>query len=171
MLLDFVFGGTDLLTLTPEILKHLGHHYYDFAFAFGGKTYRYRRGTNRPDFIFECDENHQPGTEIPLRDYTEFLRKAYNLPDDQDLSFRACVSPFCRVWGKDNLNVRKPLAVVQKEAETKALNRLAKLFGRYSILRSLEDSLSDTTAQATALGEVDPNIWTTGLDRENGTEC
>ncbi len=154
MVLDFVFGGSDLLKLTPEILQHLGHHYYSFVFSFENKQYRYRRATDRPDIIFECDDNHEPSNEVPLKDYTEFLRSAYNIPDDEALTFRQCVSPFSRVWGKGNLNVKKPLAVVQREPEAIALNRLAKLFGRYHVLRSLEQSLTDKELQATALSRA-----------------
>jgi hypothetical protein len=151
MVLDFVFGGMDLLERTPKVLQHLRHHHYDFVFAFGEGVYRYRRTTDRPDFIFECNDKHEPVTEIAVKDYLEILRNAYNLPDDEDLSFRGCVGAFCRVWGKDNLNVKKPLAVVQKESEANALNRLAKLFGRFSILRSLEESLKETTEKKKAL--------------------
>ncbi|MFO0941755.1 MAG: hypothetical protein U0930_13445 [Pirellulales bacterium] len=151
MVIDFVFGGTDLLKLTPKVLQHLGHHHYDFVFAFGKDVYRYRRTTDRPDFVLECNEDHKPVNEIELKDYLEILRKAYNLPDDEDLSFRGCVATFCRIWGKDNLNVKKPLAVVQKESEASALKRLAQYFRRFSILRSLEESLEESTKKLDAL--------------------
>lgn len=151
MVLDFVFGGMDLLERTPKVLQHLGHHHYDFVFVFGERTYRYRRATDRPDFIYECNTRHEPVTEIGLDDYLEILRNAYNLPDDEQLSFRGCVGAFCRVWGKDNLNVKRPLAVVQRESEDNGLKRLAKLFGRYSVLRALEESLEETTKKKKAL--------------------
>lgn len=151
MVIDFVFGGTDLLKLTPKVLQHLGHHHYDFAFGFGTDVYRYRRTTDRPDFVLECNNEHEPVNEIGLKDYLEILRTAYNLPDDEDLSFRGCVATFCRIWGKDNLNVKKPLAVVQKESEAAALKRLAQYFRRFSVLRSLEESLEETAKKRDAL--------------------
>jgi len=154
MVLDFVFGGSDLLEQTGGVLQHLGHHHYDCVFSFDGNEYHYRRPTDRPLIVFKCSPQFQPTAELSLSDYREFLRGGYAIPDDEGISFRGCVGPLSRIWGKENLNVKKPMFVVQKEREADALRRLAQVFGRFHVLRSLQQMVDERTGQHSTLSKA-----------------
>lgn len=75
-----------------------------------------------------------------LAQYREWLLSQYSM-DNLGGTFRDLVSPFFRIYGKDNLDEREPLRASAKESKDKCVARLLKLFDEYSQLKSLEEAL------------------------------
>lgn len=150
MVVDFAFGGNTLLEHNSDLVAELGHHDYDFLFRFDGEAYRYRRGTHEPTVVYLCDELLQPQRALSVEEYTAFLKHAYHI-DLPDLSFRALVGLYARVWGKGNLSVERPLHVVQTQSPKDCVNNLLKTFGRFDSIRSLVDRLTSIEAKGKAL--------------------
>jgi uncharacterized protein YydD (DUF2326 family) len=150
MVIDFAFGGDGLLSHNKDIVPELGQHDYFFTFKFDEDAYRFRRGTFEPTVLYSCDEKYEPIRAINIEEYTAFLKMAYkiNLPD---LSFRALVGLYLRVWGKDNLSVERPLHVVQAQRSGECVDNLIKAFGKYDAIRELSTELASSEAKNTAL--------------------
>ncbi len=140
MVIDFVYGGKTLLTYNKDIVEELGHHDYFMSFKFDEEIYRFRRGTYEPDIVYKCGVDYTPITPITIEQYTAFLKAAYEINID-DISFRSFVGLYLRVWGKENLNVRKPLHIVQSMSGKNCVDNLIKTFGRYSTLKELTGNL------------------------------
>jgi hypothetical protein len=150
MIVDFGLGGRSLLEHNTDLVTELGHHDYFFSFHFEGEIYRYRRGTSEPDVVYPCDADFQASAAVGVAEYTAFLKHAYHiyLPD---VSFRALVGLYTRVWGKDNLSVERPLHVVQNQSGKDCVDTLLKTFGRYETIRDLAARLADVEAETKAL--------------------
>ena len=150
MVIDFAFGGDDLLSHNKDIVTEMGHHDYFFVFTFEDDIYRFRRGTFEPSVLHVCDENYEPIRAIDIEEYTAFLKKAYTI-DLPDLTFRALVGLYLRVWGKDNLSVERPLHVVQAQSAGQCVDTLIKTFGKYDTIRELSAELAAAEAKNKAL--------------------
>lgn len=129
MVIDFVFGGSSFITFNKDVVEQMGHHFYEFSFVFEGKPLYFRRGTKEPTVLHECGADFKTIKTISLDEYVEFLRGKY-LDEDQNLSFRAPVGLFTRIWGKDNREVSKPLHIVQAAKGMEGVDLLLKLFKR-----------------------------------------
>lgn len=66
MVIDFTFGGESFLKHNSDVVAELGHHYYDFAFNFGGVQHNFRRGTEHFDEILICNDNYVPSKYVLL---------------------------------------------------------------------------------------------------------
>lgn len=150
MVIDFAYGGNSLLTHNKDLVEELGHHDYSISFVFDGETYRFRRGTYQPDIVYKCSLDYEPITTITIEEYTAFLKAAYGI-NIEDISFRTFVGLYLRVWGKENLNVHKPLHIVQAMSGKDCVNNLIKTFGRYSALKELTESLKEKEEEGKAL--------------------
>ncbi len=150
MIVDFGLGGGTLLEHNSDLVHELGHHDYFFSFRFDGDIYRYRRGTHEPNILYLCNESFEPERALSLDEYTAFLKQAYQI-DLPDLSFRALVGLYLRVWGKDNLSVERPLHVVQTQPARDCINTLIKAFGRYGSIRELSAQLTAIENKSKAL--------------------
>jgi hypothetical protein len=150
MIVDFGFGGRGLLDHNTDLVTELGHHDYFFSFRFDGDVYRYRRGTLEPDVVYRCDDAFEPVSALGLEEYTAFLKHAYGI-DLPELSFRALVGLYTRVWGKDNLSVERPLHVVQNQSGKDCVDTLLKTFGRYAPIRELSTRVAEVEAETKAL--------------------
>jgi uncharacterized protein YydD (DUF2326 family) len=162
MVIDFCFGGSDLLTHNADLVIELGHHDYFFTFRFDEQEYRFRRGTFQPSLVYVCDEVYEPVSSISTEEYTAFLKQSYKivLPD---LSFRALVGLYLRVWGKDNLSVERPLHVVQNQPAHQCVDNLIKTFDRYETIRDATASVASVESKVQALTaaakhDIVPNI-------------
>ena len=140
MVVDFAFGGRSLLDHNDDLVIELDHHYYFFTFKFAGEEYRFRRGTHDPDLVYRCSENFAPEDPMTIEDYTAFLKASYAVGLD-DISFRALVGLYMRVWGKENLDVHRPLHIVPNQSSSECVNNLVKTFGRYGEIRELTAEL------------------------------
>jgi len=150
MVVDFAFGGGALLSHNTDLVTELGHHDYFFTFRFEDDTYHFRRGTHEPSVVYVCNERYEPERAIEEAEYTAFLKQAYQI-DLPDLTFRALVGLYLRVWGKDNLSVERPLHVVQAQPARECVDTLIKTFGRYDTVRQLSVDLASAEAKAKAL--------------------
>lgn len=150
MVVDFAYGGSALLQHNNDIVQELGHHDYIFTFQFGGDAYRFQRGTYEPDLVYKCSEDYESESPISLEEYTAFLKEAYGV-DLSDISFRALVGLYVRVWGKENLTVDRPLHMVQAQSAKECVNNIIKTFGRYREIKGLSEALSAAEAQRKAL--------------------
>lgn len=74
--------------------------------------------------------------------YCLWLQKKYNCVVE-DLSFRNIIGRYFRVYGKDNLNEKRPIQYVAKEKENVSILNLIKLFNKYKPLKSCEEQLKD----------------------------
>ena len=150
MVIDFAYGGNSLLTHNKDLVEELGHHDYWISFVFDGETYRFRRGTYQPDIVYKCSVDYEPMTTINTEEYTAFLKAAYGI-NIEDISFRTFVGLYLRVWGKDNLNVHKPLHIVQTMSGKDCVNNLVKTFGRYDTIKELTENLKEKEEEGKAL--------------------
>jgi len=150
MVIDFAFGGGDFLKLHTDVFTELGHHDYFFTFQFGGESFRFCRDTGQPDIVYTCDKDFKTESPITLEEYTAFLKRCYQaeLPD---ISFRALVSIYSRIWGKDNINPDHPLHVVSNKSGEDCVNTLIKTFDRYAAIREVSEKLEATDKTLKAL--------------------
>lgn len=149
MVIDFAFGGGDLLEHNSDVVQELGHHDYRFAFRFEDEVHRFCRDTSQPHIVYNCGPDFELGSPMSLDDYTSFLRAAYavELPD---LSFRNLVGLYTRVWGKENDNPSKPLHIVPNKSGEECVDTLIKTFDRYAALRSIDQQLRSTDKELNA---------------------
>lgn len=150
MIVDFAFGGNSLLIYNTDIVEEIGHHDYFFSFIFDNETLRFRRGTYQPEIVYKCSFDYEPQSTITIEEYTAFLKAAYGI-DIEDISFRAFVGLYLRVWGKDNLNVHKPLHIVQAMSGKDCVNNLIKTFNRYEPIKELTEKLKKKEEEGKAL--------------------
>ena len=156
MIVDFAFGGDSLLIHNTDLVEELGHHDYSFSFNFDDEVVRFQRGTFQSDLVYRCDEDFQPSSPITIEKFRVFLKQAYKI-ENEDLSFRSLVSLYSRVWGKDNLNVRKPLHIVSNQAGKECVDNLIKTFDRYGPIRDLAARLKKKEEEKKALNAAFKN--------------
>jgi Uncharacterised protein conserved in bacteria (DUF2326) len=143
MVIDFAFGGKDLLDHNDDVVKELGHHEYFFTFQFGDELHRFCRDTSQPETVYRCGSNFELGPPMALEAYTAFLRQAYEV-ELPDLSFRSLVGLYTRVWGKDNLDPSRPLNIVASKSGEDCVTDLIKTFDRYATIRDIAHKLTGT---------------------------
>lgn len=137
--IDFAFGGEAYIRSDHNVVEHVGPHVIKFTFRFSGIDYRFSRSTELPDSVSKCNENYSPTGSLNLTQYREWLLGQYSM-DNLGGTFRDLVSPFFRIYGKDNLDEREPLRASAKESKDKCVARLLKLFDEYSQLKLLEEA-------------------------------
>ncbi|MFQ7001679.1 MAG: DUF2326 domain-containing protein [Clostridium sp.] len=142
MIIDFVFGGKDYLLKSTDVQKNVGKHVIKFHFIFSGKDYYFSRDTNSNEKVNICDEKYNIKDEISLSKYCEFLKQKYQI-DLYDTSFRDIVGRYSRIYGKENLNEKRPLDIISKEPSSKSINALFKLFDLYKNISELENLLRE----------------------------
>jgi hypothetical protein len=149
MIIDFTFGGESFLKHNTDVVAELGHHYYDFAFEFGGVQHKFRRGTEHPDDVLACSDNYVPTKSIGIAEYNSWLKASY-LQEESGISFRGMVSLFSRIWGKDNLHVSKPLHAVQNQRASECVETILKIFGEFEKIAALaaEEKEKDVALKA-----------------------
>jgi hypothetical protein len=150
MVIDFAFGGQSLVEHNLDVVQELGHHDYYFTFRFDTDVYRYRRGTHEPTIVHRCNEQFEVTHTLGIDEYTAFLKQAYGI-ESLDLSFRALVGLYLRVWGKDNLSVERPLHVVASQPARDCVDTLIKVFQRYAPIRELTEQLAALESRGRAL--------------------
>lgn len=145
MVVDFVFGGNSFLEDKSGVINEFGSHSYNFCFIFSNVKYFYSRSVNTPEIIYVCDEKYEKISEISLDYFKETLKVNYNL-NYCESSFRDLISPFSRIWGKDNINTDCPFNSYAKESSSKAINRLIDIFGLSGLIiheKNILDNLLD----------------------------
>lgn len=69
----------------------------------------------------------------------------------EDLSFRNIVGRYFRVYGKENLNEKKPIQYFEKETAKNSIIALLKLFDKYKLIKSFEEQIKRLTDEKSVL--------------------
>jgi hypothetical protein len=150
--IDFVFGGDTYLE--SDGVKHIGAHTIFFTYEFEGKPYHFARNTSSADDIQVCDENYNlTGTVWKKHEFCDWLKKQYHI-DFAGLSFREVVSSFFRIYGKENLNERRPLQGLPGESMQRSIDVLVKLFDRYKDIEAFSTELEEQKKKLSAFKEA-----------------
>ncbi|MEZ4512189.1 MAG: DUF2326 domain-containing protein [Chloroflexota bacterium] len=150
MILDFVFGGETFLVHNKDVIDELGDHDYNFSFSFGNTSYYFRRGTYKPDLVYKCDEKYKEEAPLSIEEYRAFLKTQYSL-QDIDLTFRAITSLFSRVWGKENLDVKRPLHNFTQQRYSECITNTIKLYEQYHSIRVLSEEVARKKEEKSAI--------------------
>jgi hypothetical protein len=140
MIIDFVFGGDDYIEKSIDTHQHVGKHIIQFAFEFNGKLYHFSRDTVMHNRVNRCNAEYQVLNNISIDDFRKFLSDGYG-PALPHLTFRSMVSRYFRIYGRDNLDEKRPLLSIPQEKESDAIDSLLKLFNLYSALDALKKAL------------------------------
>lgn len=139
MIIDFVFGGNDYITKNRDTVENLGNHEFKFSFIFDEEMF-FIRSTEKYKFISVCDSNFKVIKTISTNEYTSLLKEKYKIKVE-DLSFREIIGRYSRVYGKENLNERKPLQYYDKETQKDSILQLIKIFNKYGSIKNLEQQI------------------------------
>lgn len=140
MIIDFVFGGTTYLSHNKDMVTKLGHHDFSYVFIFNQEEFYFIRGTEEANIVYKCNENFEKIGEMKLSEYHDFLKESYNIQSEY-IKFRAAVSLFSRVWGKNNYDVKRPLHSHNSEKYIETIARIIKLFDEYDKLAKEDKEL------------------------------
>ena len=136
LIIDFIFGGNSYINGNNDTVTNLGNHSFEFCFEFKNNNYYFRRTTQNYNFVEICDEKYNKVSELSLDKYKQFLEKMYKV-EYLGTNFRSVVGNFCRIWGKENYFVNKPLK--QKDSKNEnSINNLIKLFNKYTLIDNFE---------------------------------
>lgn len=150
--IDFVFGGNTYIT--SDGTNHVGDHTIFFAFEFEDKRYYFARNTGEAEKIFVCDKNYDlTGDTWTKAKYVNWLKEQYHM-DFEGLSFRESVSVFFRIYGKENLDERRPLKEYNAQNMQKSIDVLIKLFDRNKDISEYSTRLDDSNKKLTAFREA-----------------
>lgn len=133
-IIDFIYGGDTLTTHSRDVAQTLGHHSYVFQLRLD-REYIFERNTGTPTLL-HAHESNGTRRELSISDYLDFLRLHYT-NSIEDLSFRSVVSLVTRVWGRDNLDVRRPLHDFTQESGSQCIDWLIKVFKRFGPLEDM----------------------------------
>lgn len=142
LVIDFAFGG-NTYAKQDDILTNVGHHDICFCHVFNDVKYYYKRNTSTPSLIFICDEQYKVIDKQPIESFYTFLLKNYGI-NHSSLSFRDFVSLFSRIYGKDNLNEKKPLDLRSGESGNKSIVRLLKIFDEFNTIEEQKKIKEET---------------------------
>ena len=156
MIIDFVFGGEDYIKKNHDAVENLGHHEFKFSFEFGEEKLYFIRSTGEYKYIYSCNEKFEVKNTIKVQEFTEILQKKYCC-QVEDLSFRNIVGRYFRVYGKENLNERKPIQYVEKESSSNSILALLKLFDKFRVIKDYEAQIGKLSSERTVLLEAAKN--------------
>lgn len=143
MIIDFVFGGNDYINKNKDAIENLGHHAFNYTFKFEDEFLYFSRGTDNPKEITICDEYFKPIKEnVSLKEYTDLLKQYYKC-EINDFSFRDIIGRYFRIYGKENLNEKKPIQYYEKENFSESIINLIKLFNLYPSIKKLEEQINN----------------------------
>ncbi len=138
MCVDFAFGGNDYVEKLKNIVENIGHHEINFAFEFNGKITYFCRATETPDYITICDDEYVKSDERwSINQFTDWLKNNYAIVNA--LSFRSIISPYFRIYNRDNLNESYPLKSHKNETEKQSIEKIIKLFNMYGPVEKTQE--------------------------------
>ncbi len=138
MIIDFVFGGKDYVLKSTDVQRNVGNHIIKFSFEFDNKKFYFLRDTDELETVSVCDDNYDIIENIALDKYNDFLKEKYEIKI-KDLSFRDTVGRYSRIYGKENLNEKRPLDIVRNESAGNPTRAALKLFDLYNEIKELEE--------------------------------
>lgn len=171
MIIDFVFGGDDYISKNHDVVDNLGHHDFRFVFNFDNKDYYFIRSTNEYKFVSICNEKFEILQSVTTEEFTAWLQEKYDC-QLESLTFRNVVGRYFRIYGKENLNERKPIQYFEKETAPKSILALLKLFDKYKSLKAYEEQIEKLKSDKTTLVDAAkknflPNVNTKSLFNKN----
>lgn len=141
LVIDFVFGGNTYLD--SDGIKHVKDHTIYFAFQFENRMYHFARNTAEAEKIYICTKYYElTGIVWPRQRFVDWLKVQYGI-DFEGLSFRLTVGSFFRIYGKDNLDERRPLKGFQGQNMQASIDVLLKLFDRYKDIAEYNTKLDE----------------------------
>lgn len=144
--IDFVFGGDDYIHKAADIWSNVGDHTVFFIFEFKNHKYYFSRSTQNFQKVNECDENYTNIKELSIEEYKQWLLTQYQITQE-DLSFRALISRFFRIYQRRNLDEQRPLYGGFNEKTSDAIVNIEKIFNKFSILRDAQNAVNDADAK------------------------
>ncbi|MEG0693687.1 MAG: DUF2326 domain-containing protein, partial [Oscillospiraceae bacterium] len=153
MIIDFVFGGEEYIKKNHDVVEQLGHHSFRFAFEFSGKMYYFIRSTNEYKYVSFCNEKYEIAEIKKIDEFTLWLQKKYCC-ELEDLSFRNIIGRYFRVYGKENLNERKPIQYFEKETAALSISALLKLFDKYKVIKAYEQQIEKLKSEKDTLTDA-----------------
>ena len=148
MIIDFVFGGKDYVTLNNDVERNVGIHEIKFTFQFGDQKYYFSRSTGDHTKVWECDEKYEHVKEITLDAYCDFLALQYGM-QDLGASFRDLVSGYFRIYGRYNYDEKHPLKAHQNDSMEAGIRRLLQLYGKYAPVGDLAAFVEEAETKET----------------------
>ena len=153
MIIDFVFGGNDYVTKSMDVQSNVQGHTIKFAFEFGEIRHYFLRETITHTIVWKCNSSYDKLEEMRLEDFNQHLMELYNI-DLYKTTFRDIVGRYFRVYGRENLDEKKPLNVVGREKQATAIQSLMKLFNKYKAVEELAIAVKNKTDEKTAYQEA-----------------
>lgn len=171
MIIDFIFGGDDYITKNRDVMENLGHHSFRFVFSFNNVEYYFVRSTNEYKYVDICNEKFEVVKNISIEEFNIWLQEQYNCKLES-LTFRNIIGRYFRVYGKENLNEKKPIQYYEKETASKSILALLKLFDKYKIIKEYEEQREKLknekkTLMDAAKNNFLPNVTTQTLFNKN----
>ncbi len=155
MIIDFVFGGNDYITKNRDTVENLGDHEFKFSFEFDEEMF-FIRNTKDYKFVYICNDKFEILKKITTNEYTELLKEKYRI-EIEDISFREIVGRYSRVYGKENLNEKKPLQYYDKEKQKESIMALIKIFNKYGSIKNLEQQINTFAEEKNVLAKAAKN--------------
>lgn len=154
MVVDFVFGGSDYIENSTDVHSNVGEHNIYFTFLFNGQYYYYCRNTLEKNIVYICDKNYNKVSYVSLESYTNRLKEFYGL-GDEGLSFRNEIGRYFRIYGRENLQEKRPLHVALQENGASCIKSLLKLFNKYSIIEQAEKKYEELKKEKETIDRAD----------------
>ena len=136
MILDFVFGGMDYIEKSTDVHKNVGPHRICFSFEFDGEMYYFARSTVSTREVDVCDGNYRAKKTITLDRYNDWLKSKYGM-DRLDLSFRAVIGKFFRVYLRECCDEGHPLKSADRVPDKAGITELLQLYNKFEAIAVL----------------------------------
>lgn len=148
MILDFVFGGMDYIEKSTDVHKNVGSHRICFSFEFDNERFYFARSTIITREVEVCDKDYNVRENITLDRYNEFLKIKYGM-GELELSFRAAVGKFFRVYLRECCDEGHPLKSADRIPDKYGITELIQLYNKYAAIAALMDAKKDSEERHT----------------------
>lgn len=163
MIIDFVFGGDTYITANNDVVENNDHHEFKFSFDFSGEKLFFSKATATYKKVNICDEKYNVIRIIDNNVYTDLLKQKYNI-ELSYVSFRAIVSLFMRIWGKDNYDLERPLQIAKQKTKD-AVTNLIKLFDKYESIKAYDEQIKELESKKQAIMDATKNKYLPSLTK------
>lgn len=148
MIIDFVFGGDDYIEKCLEVERNVGFHEIIFTQIFNNVKYTFGRSTDQPNILRKYDSNYKILEEIPITQFRNFLKEKYDI-NSADISFRDAVSPYFRIYQRENYDEHHPFKAHSSDNGEKCITRLIKLYNLYETIKQYSDLVKENEKMLT----------------------
>lgn len=142
MIIDFCFGGDDYIDKETNSINHVGQHSIEFEFLWNGSSYYFKRNTSERNFVYICDKDFNEVNKITIYRFRDMLLEMCEI-NQPDLTFRASVSRFFRIYNRNTHNELRPLNATVREDDKSGIVSLLKLYGLYEPIKKYDQETND----------------------------